>query len=114
MFTHDAEQARIAHATRAALAADRTAEVRTAIEPLGTFTLAEAYHQKYYLRQARPIADEYLAIYPNLEDFLSSTAVTRANAYVAGNGTREQLERELADLGLSQQAAESLASGGPR
>ena len=44
---------------------------------------------------------EFEAMYPSFSDFLSSTAVTRVNGYVAGYGTCGALREELDGLGLS-------------
>ena len=79
-------------------------EIYTEIVPAGEFYSAEAYHQKYMLRRDRLLVQEYSAIYPELEDFVDSTAVARVNGYVAGNGTPEGLKSELAGLGLSPEA----------
>jgi peptide-methionine (S)-S-oxide reductase len=76
--------------------------------PLTTFHLAEDYHQKWRLRRYSGITAEFEAIYPNLDAFTRSTAVTRANAYLAGYGTRDQLDAEIGKLGLSAEAQEKL------
>lgn len=52
IFTHDAEQERIAREVIAALTAERVfpAPIVTEVTPLDTFYPAEAYHQSYYER----------------------------------------------------------------
>lgn len=69
--------------------------------PATRFHLAEEYHQKYMLRGRPELMKEYEAMYPSFGDFLASTAVTRANGFVAGNGTCDFLRRELDGFGLS-------------
>jgi hypothetical protein len=39
---------------------------------------------------------------------VDSTAAARVNGYVGGHGTMEQLEREIAELGLSEEGQERL------
>ena len=51
---------------------------------------------------------EYAAIYPVFMDFIDSTAAARVNGYVGRNGSLEQLEAEIGQLGLSDKAQEAL------
>ena len=101
IFTHSDEQKNLAIRTRDREAARRNVRIYTEILPASRFYLAEAYHQKYALRGRAELMKEYEAIYPSFRDFLASTAVTRANGYVAGYGTCETLREELDGLGLS-------------
>jgi hypothetical protein len=75
--------------------------VATAILPAGPFTLAEGYHQKYYLRQRPGLLAEFEAIYPTPEALAGSTAAARVNGYLAGYGAPAELQAELDGLGLS-------------
>ena len=72
------------------------------MRPAGKFFRAEDYHQKYYLRQQRQLAEEFMNIYPQPINFTDSTATARVNGYLGGNATLEQLKLELPLLGLSQ------------
>jgi len=83
-------------------------ELYTEIAPLGVFTLAEDYHQKYSLRHQRDLMREFTAIYPTLADLLRSTAVSRANGFASGYGTSALLESEIADYGLSPDGQHTL------
>ena len=47
---------------------------------------------------------EFERIYPNLLDFVNSTAAARVNGYLHGNGKAADFEREAASLGLSENA----------
>jgi methionine-S-sulfoxide reductase len=98
VFAHDEGQRKLAEATRARLSGD----VKTPVLPLEKFYLAEDYHQKYELRNTRELMKEFEAIYPKDADFVNSTAAARVDGYLAGNGTRAQLEKEIAQLGLSE------------
>ena len=75
--------------------------VATEILPAGPFTLAEGYHQKYYLRQRPDLLAEFEAIYPTAEALSGSTAAARVNGYLAGYGAPAELQSELDGLGLS-------------
>jgi peptide-methionine (S)-S-oxide reductase len=52
IFYHDAEQKRLAEASKAALAKSKPfpQPIVTGIVPAGVFTAAEAYHQDYYVK----------------------------------------------------------------
>lgn len=84
------------------------ATLYTEILPLNTFTLAEDYHQKYYLQNRAELMSEFNAIYPNFEDFVNSTAAARVNGYLGYNGTIETLQAEIDQLGLSGEAQQTL------
>ena len=101
IFTHGGEQKNLAIGTRSREAARRSGRIYTEILPASRFHLAEAYHQKFALRERSELLKEYEAIYPSLRDFLASTAVTRVNGYVAGFGTCESIRGEIGGLGLS-------------
>jgi methionine-S-sulfoxide reductase len=108
IFFHDDEQKRLAEASRERVAAGADGEIFTEIVPYDRFTLAEGYHQKYLLRQIPELADEFTALYPDLADFVDSTAVTRVNGYVGGHGSLADLEAEIDALGLSLEGQEKL------
>lgn len=77
------------------------------VEPVGTFTRAEDYHQKYYLQQSRVVKDFY-AMFPTDHAFTDSTAVTRANAIVGGHVARERVQALLPQMGVGQDTAAAL------
>jgi peptide-methionine (S)-S-oxide reductase len=102
VFFQNEAQKRLALKSREQVAATLKGRVYTEILPATRFYLAEDYHQKYFLRRVPELLREYRAIYPNPEDFVSSTAVARVNGYLAGYGTRAGLQRDLPGLGLSE------------
>ena len=108
VFYHDEEQKRLAEESRDRLAAELGRPIYTEIVPFDRFYLAEDYHQKYQLRGVKALLSEYQAIYPDLGDFVDSTAVARVNGYLGGHGTLAELEAEIDDLGLSPAAQEVL------
>jgi peptide-methionine (S)-S-oxide reductase len=108
VFYHTDEQKRLALQMRDREANRLGSKIHTEILPADTFYPAEAYHQKYYLRQVPELMKEYATIYPDLNAFISSTAVSRVNGYTGGNGSLQDLLKEIAGLGLSPAGSKRL------
>lgn len=77
------------------------------LEPVGTFTRAEDYHQKYYLQQSNLVKELY-ARYPDSRSFTDSTAVARANGIAGGHGDAAQVQAVVPRLGVSQPTADAM------
>jgi peptide-methionine (S)-S-oxide reductase len=107
---HNEEQRKLAITDKQRLEKELGAQVQVGIIPLTVFYPAEDYHQKWDLQNKREIAAELKAIYPRTQDFVNSTAATRINGYLGGNGTPADFEREVVSFGLSAGAAASLRS----
>jgi len=107
VFTADKEQERAATESKARLEKTLGMAVKTPILPLGKFTVAEDYHQKYYLRQS-PLIREFKTLTPDDRSFRESTAAARANGFVAGDGDPAFLKSELDRYGLSAEGQKSL------
>jgi len=107
IFTHDEEQLGLATASKEQEAARTGLVIHTEIKPAGLFTLAETYHQKYRLQSQTDIMGEYLSIFPQ-DGWIDSTAVARANGYLGGNGSVDELPDLLDSLGLSPDAGDRL------
>ena len=110
IFYHNDEQKALAEETRVNLQASLNRQVYTEIVPARMFYQAENYHQKYYLRQIPQLETEFLLKYPDIDDFVGSTAVARVNGYAAGFGTIENLDEELESFGLSEKGQEIIKS----
>lgn len=102
VFYHNEEQKRSAEKTRNRMAKQTGKKVSTEIKPASTFYLAEDYHQKFRLQQDHLLSAEYDAIYPDIKDFVDSTAISRVNGYLGGYGNSAQLRKEIKSLGLSE------------
>lgn len=108
IFYHNEKQKKIAMATRAREAAKRKQKIFTEIVPATEFYLAEAYHQKFRLRQERVLMKEFNAMYPSTNDFINSTAAARVNGYLDGYGKLGALKVEMDTYGLSSAGKERL------
>lgn len=106
-FYQDEEQEQAIRASIAQMEADGKT-IYTRVEPLGSFYLAEDYHQKYYLRLSGLLLAELQAIYPDAADLMNSTLAARANGFLAGHGDPDLLEQELDSYGLSEEGQETL------
>jgi len=114
LFYHNEEQRRLALATKAVVEAERGRPVVTEIVPFTAFYLAEAYHQKYYLRGVREVLSDFTTFYPDMRDLVDSTAAARVNGYIGGHGTLVRLKQQLPLFGLSAAAGERLLDVGAR
>jgi peptide-methionine (S)-S-oxide reductase len=74
------------------------------------FYPAEDYHQKHALQRYNDLVSEYRIIYPDMRDFIASTAVARVNGYLAGYGECDKLQSEIESLGLSNNGKKTLLS----
>lgn len=79
------------------------------LEPVGEFTRAEDYHQKYYLQQSS-FVKEFYARYPDPRSFTDSTAAARANGIAGGNMDAEGIAAVLPGLGVSAGTAKAMSA----
>lgn len=75
--------------------------VNTEVLKLDRFTLAEDYHQKYYLQTRSPLLQQLRAGFADFDSFLQSAAACKANALVAGH----LRDFDLSLLGLNENLA---------
>lgn len=108
VFYHDEKQRLAALASKAKIEEKTGRAVHSRILPLRSFTLAEAYHQKYLLRRDTDLTRAVERIYPSMNDFINSTAAARLNGYAGGYGDMDQLERELGALGIGAGSQKNL------
>lgn len=108
IFYHNEEQKRLAEESLERLQAELRSAIVTRILPATEFYTAEAYHQKYALRQDNSLMSDFAQIYPSNKDFMNSTAAARVNGYVSGYGSASEIEANVDRLGLSPQASKRL------
>jgi methionine-S-sulfoxide reductase len=101
VFWASEEQRKLAEAGKAEIEKDGR-EVTTPIMPLGEFTVAEDYHQKWNLRNARALGRTWLKVFPKDEDLMNSTAAMRANAWLGGDLPAERLKVEIGRYGMTE------------
>ncbi|ADQ14588.1 peptide-methionine (R)-S-oxide reductase MsrB [Halanaerobium hydrogeniformans] len=104
---HNEVQKNMALEVKAELNAERSAEIKTNIKKLDEFYLAEDYHQKFRLQQSSKFKNHYLTKM-SMEEFINSPAVTKANGYISGNGLKDNIIKNIGELGLSEQLQEEL------
>lgn len=97
---HTEAQKRAALQTKTRAEQDHGKTFVTEITPLPTFYRAEAYHQKYRLRQNKAVLNVLQDIYPDERMLMNSTLAARVNGYLAGYGTWENLREEFEALDL--------------
>jgi peptide-methionine (S)-S-oxide reductase len=108
VFYHNDEQKKAAEETRDRIEALQKIKVRTEILPLSRFYIAEAYHQKYGLRNHGEFMKEFRSIYASDEALMNSTAAARVNGYLSGFGSSAALQEEIGGFGLSPEAQRGL------
>ena len=119
VFYHNKAQKMAAEESREKAATEQGVEadaVRTSILPVGEFTYAEEYHQKYYLTRFGEIRDLLSKTYPDGKSLADSTVATRLNAYL-GSGMNKDwaaFRKELPEFGLPDELEESLAKAAGR
>ena len=109
IFYHNDEQRQLAMDSKSVVEQKIDGTIRSEVLPLRSFTMAENYHQKYMLKQHSKLKGELSRTYPLHQDYVASTAVARLNGYAGGNGTRDQLSREIETLGLSAEGKRVLS-----
>ncbi|SDP32880.1 peptide-methionine (S)-S-oxide reductase [Litchfieldia salsa] len=77
-------------------------EIQTEVSPCKHFTLAEDYHQKYYLKKYPDAVEKMRTIYPTDDEYFSSTLVARLNGFVKGYGTLTNIKEEIRSWNTSQ------------
>jgi hypothetical protein len=108
VFFHNEEQRLQAEASITALEKKTGRAVKTKVQPLRSFTMAEEYHQKYLLKGNGALFKELKRMYPHHQDMVDSTAAARLNGYIGGHGDKDQLSREIEKLGLSDGGKKTL------
>jgi peptide-methionine (S)-S-oxide reductase len=108
VFYDNGKQRKLALQTRDREQAQTGVPIATKILPVEAFYIAEDYHQKFLLREEARLMREFAAMYPDPKDFRNSTAAARVNSYLGGHGSKQMIEKEIDQLGLSPEARQRL------
>ncbi|SFH90376.1 peptide-methionine (S)-S-oxide reductase [Tindallia magadiensis] len=108
LLFHDEEQEKIIERSRQAYEEKSGKSVLTEIKKLDKFYSAEGYHQKYYLQNRPGIVEEVRGMYSEFNHFVDSTTAARLNGYVAGKGTMEDFEQDIAKINLSEETEQRI------
>lgn len=77
-----------------------TGQIRE-LHPFGEFVLTSRHHQSYILGRHDELSESFKRLYPELDDFINSTAAARVNGFLAGRGELDSPE-DLEGLGLTE------------
>lgn len=99
IFYRTDDQERIARASTQS-ETDKRGDLVTELIGLGTFYLAEIYHQKYQLRHHDALLGELKNVYDE-NQLVNSTVAARLNGLVTGYGRAEWYKEEVERYGLS-------------
>ncbi len=110
IFYHNEEQKALAEQSKQELEAQTNNEFYTEIRPLDKFYLAENYHQKYYLQNRTKLLYEVQKYYSEFQEIIDSPTAAKLNGYIANFGDKDQLEKDLPNLGLSPKGEKRLNS----
>ncbi|RCW86600.1 peptide methionine sulfoxide reductase msrA/msrB [Halanaerobium sp. DL-01] len=104
---NNSEQHEQALALKERLEAESGREIKTEIKKLDRFYLAEDYHQKFRLQQQVAVREHYLN-QMTIQEFINSPAVTKVSGYITGNGERDNIIKNIGELGLTTELQERL------
>lgn len=86
VFVHTKEQEEEAIRSKKRFEAASLHQVVTQVLPFTGFTLAEEYHQKFYLRRDSFLMKTFKELFPDSRLLIDSTAAARVNGFLAGFG----------------------------
>jgi peptide-methionine (S)-S-oxide reductase len=92
---HNEEQKRLATESREREQSRRGETTTTVIAAFSEFFPAEAYHQKYWLRQVPGLMNELRSLFSSDEVMVASTVAARLNGYLGGHGSIEAVEKSV-------------------
>lgn len=108
IFYHDEEQREAAHAAAARVADEAGKSPSTDIREAPRLWRAEDYHQKYKLQRVEEVFAEYRRRFDSFDELVDSTAVARANGYIAGHGDHSRFRDDRELLGISKEALDAI------
>lgn len=110
LLFHDYEQKEMIERVRVSLEKLMAYKIDTEIAPYQGFTLAEAGHQKYYLKRYPKAMEKLMSYYETHEQIVDATLVARLNSFVKGYGTLSDLKVEMAGWNVPEEMKEELVA----
>ena len=107
IWFHDEDQRAAAEASCRDWEANTCKKVQTPILQFTTFTMAEDYHQKFFLRRQKKLMS-LIGSFSSQKEFACSTLTTKLNGFVGSSNVADRLERQLPTLQLSPPVATEL------
>lgn len=107
IFFHDAEQEALCQQSLDKNTMNGLFRLPTQLLPLVRFYQAEAYHQKYHLREHTAIMLALRELFPDDDALVRSTVAARLNGVLGGFG-EQTFEAEISGLGLPAPLAQRL------
>jgi len=105
IFYYNDEQRQLAVETMQEEQRRYNAVILTSIMPIGTFTEAENYHQKYLLR-SHPLLFRLFGF--SDRELVDSHVAAKVNGYIGGYGTMKQFDEDSANWELGDQQVKAL------
>lgn len=114
IWPENPEQHRLARESLEAQQKQRGKKLYVELAPLGLFTNAEDYHQKYYLRHQAALLETFIARGYSDAALRESRVAARLNGFAGRVGDLAALDDEIERWGLPPMAQELLRKLGPR
>lgn len=108
VFVHDEEQEKTARASLKQFETEHKTKAYTKIikAKATDLTVAEDYHQKYYLQNDRLVLESFK--FSSIEELIDSPLAARANAYYAGHGNYEDACKDVKSWSISDYAKDKI------
>lgn len=102
------EQKKTVDRVKSEMEAELGITIETDIAPFTAFTLAEEYHQKYYLKRYPKAFEQLRGLMSDPSMLTDSTFAARLNGFVKGCGEKERLLDEISGWPISEGAQDVL------
>ncbi|OKL37700.1 peptide-methionine (S)-S-oxide reductase MsrA [Domibacillus mangrovi] len=106
LFYHDEQQKEAILNVKKELEDERKETIETEVVPYSGFALAEAHHQKYYLKRFSIAIDLLNTHYPSVDAFTHSTLIARLNGFVREFGTLNDIKNEVSEWNIREDSRE--------
>ncbi len=109
LFYHDEQQKEIIVTEKKKWEEIKQGDIQTVIAPFSSFTNAEDYHQKYYLKRYATAVEPLKQLFHSHEEFKRATLTARLNGIAKGFGKMSELITEIDSWGLTSKQKEKIS-----